>query len=96
MLCNRQGTITVKKDVIRPYEDYHEEEEVNGNKVTFKEDVEYISGAEYDTDDDSLDSASVLEKRILNKRSKICRDCEAPIIGRNIYLENLARTVFQK
>lgn len=39
-----QGTITVKKDVIQPYYDYHEEEEEDGGGkgVTFKDAVEYI------------------------------------------------------
>ena len=86
--------------MIRPYEDYHEEEEEdNGRGVSFKDAVEYIEdkGICYDDgDDESLDSASVLERRIQHNRSKICRDCEAPIIGRNMYVENIAKTVFDK
>jgi len=89
------GTIQVKKCVIEAYNDYHEEkEEENTRGVQFKGDVEYIevdSGYNDEDDDESLDSASVLESNLMKRRSTVCQNCEAPIIGRNLYLENIAK-----
>ena len=80
------GTIEIKKDVIQPYGDYNSEVEQK-RTVTIKEEVDVFCSE----DEDSLDSASVLG----SKRSRFCKSCEAPIIGRNLFLENLSRVTFQ-
>ena len=82
------GTIEIKKDVIQPYSDYNAEEE--GMKMVKISDQVKVFG---EGEDDELDSASVLGR--INRRSKFCKSCEAPIIGRNMFLENLAIAAFQ-
>lgn len=88
------GTIQIKKDVIRAYDDYHEEneDEGDGRGVTFKPEVDYIKCSTFD--DDTIDSASTLETSSRYRRSNICQDCEAPIVGRNLHLEMFVKKAF--
>ena len=78
-------TIEIKKDVIQPYSDYNAEEE-GQRTVRISDDVRVLGDEE-----DGLDSASVLGR--MNRRSKICKSCEAPVIGRNMFLENLVKVI---
>jgi len=86
-----QDTIEIKKDNIRPYTDYHAVEEAMRN-VRINDDVEIFAS---DDDDEQLDSASVLaHSRTRSTRSSQCRACQAPIVGRNLFVEGLVKEAF--
>ena len=93
------GTIDVKKDMIRPYTDYNALEE-NLRNVRINDDVEVINSEDEESE---LDSASVQERSGTEGRSgaagrkgrsKFCKSCQAPVIGRNLFLENMTKVVF--
>ena len=82
-------TIEVKKDVIQPYFDYNVPfEEVKNVKIS--DEVEIMVSE----DEEELDSVSVIAARN-SRRSGICKICSTPLIGRNHYIENLTKLVFE-
>ena len=83
------NTIEVKKDVIQPYFDYNNPvEEVRNVKIS--DEVEIIVSE----DEEELDSVSVIELRNA-RRSSVCKICSSLLIGRNHYVENLTKLVFE-
>ena len=82
-----EGTIEIKKDVIAPYTDYNAADEATVRAVRIDDNVRVL-----ESEDEELESASVLGRT----RSSTCSSCQAPIVGRNLYLEQLSRVILQK
>jgi len=85
-----KDTIEIKKDVIAPYTDYNAGDQAGPKTVRISDNVQVFESD--DDDEDNLDSASMLGR----KRFKTCRSCDAPIVGRSLFLEGVCKVVHKK